>query len=58
MFKSYQFFKNMVLSLIFAAAASGALAAEQKITTDPSNTDVKAGQTGIALALGYSSTDN
>ena len=58
MIKSYQRLKTGALALIFAGVTQGALGAEQTITTDPSNTDVKAGQTGIALALGYSSTDN
>ena len=45
-----------VFSLIGITHAS--IAAEQTITTDPANTDVKAGETGIVLNLGYSSTDN
>jgi len=50
--------KKGVAVSVLVGFAQASVAAEQTITTDPANTDVKAGETGIVLNLSYSATDN
>ncbi|MEK9824009.1 MAG: hypothetical protein VW840_17720, partial [Gammaproteobacteria bacterium] len=50
--------KKGVAVSVLVGFAQASVAAEQTITTDPVNTDVKAGETGIVLNLNYSATDN
>ena len=50
--------KKGVAVSVLVGLAQASVAAEQTITTDPANTDVKAGETGIVLNLSYSATDN
>jgi len=50
--------KKGVAVSVLVGFAQASIAAEQTITTDPVNTDVKAGETGIVLNLSYSATDN